>query len=299
MKKFLLIVIVFISFYSCQEKSDKSDSIVYIDDLGNKVELNHYPEKVISTAPNLTEIIFSIGAGNSLVGRTQFCNYPPEVEQVQIIGDMLRFNYEKILELKPDLIFLTVEGNTKESYDKLKTLGLNVYVTNPRDLKSIIHSIKTISEILNKKQIGDSLIQQINFRLNEIKRKNFDRKSAIFVVSLNPLIVAGKNTFINEILESVNLFNIAPESISNYPILSREEVIIKNPDFIILPESKNLSKQYLLKIFPEWKRLSAIKKNQIIFVEPDLFFRPGPRFIQAIEYLASEREKLKKEIRQK
>ncbi len=293
MKKFLLIVIVFIAFYGCQQKSNKSGSIVFTDDLGNKVELNHHPEKVISTAPNLTEIIFSIGAGELIVGRTQFCNYPTEVEQIQIIGDMLRLNYEKIVELKPDLIFLTVEGNTKESYDKLKSLGLNVYVTNPRDLKGIIHSIKTISEILNRKENGDSLIQQINFRLNEIKKKNFDRKSAIFVVSLNPLIIAGKNTFINEILESVNLFNIAPESISNYPILSREEVIIKNPDFIILPESKNLSKQYLLKIFPEWKRLSAIKKNQIIFVEPDLFFRPGPRFIQAIEFLASEREKFR------
>lgn len=291
MKRFLLIIIVFIFFQSCQKKSDKSGSTVFIDDLGNKVELNHYPERVISTAPNLTEIIFSIGAGNSIVGRTQFCNYPPEVERIQVIGDMLRFNYEKIVELKPDLIFLTVEGNTKESYDKLKSLGLNVYVTNPRDLKGIIHSIRTISEILNKKQIGDSLIQQINFRLKTIEKKNFDRKSAIFVISLNPLIVAGKNTFINEILESVNLSNIAPESVSNYPILSREEIIIKNPDFIILPDSKNLSKQYLLKIFPEWKGLSAIKKNQIIFVEPDLIFRPGPRFIQAIEYLAKEREK--------
>lgn len=291
MKRFLLIVIVLIFFQSCHKKSDKSGSIVFIDDLGNKVELNHYPERVISTAPNLTEVIFSIGAGELLVGRTQFCNYPPEVEQIQVIGDMLRINYEKIVELKPDLIFLTVEGNTKESYDKLKTLGLNVYVTNPRDLKGIIHSIKTISEILNKKQNGDSLIQQINFKLNEIKKKNFDRKSAIFVVSLYPLIIAGRNTFINEILEMVNLFNIAPESISNYPVLSREEVIIKNPDFIILSESKNLSEEYLLKIFPEWKGLSAMKKNQIIFVEPDLFFRPGPRVIQAIEYLAKEREK--------
>jgi iron complex transport system substrate-binding protein len=113
----------------------------------------------------------------------------------------------------------------------------------------------------------------------------------MFVVSISPLIIAGKNTFINEIMEKVNLENISPKnSISSYPMISREEVLIKNPDVIIIPSSKYKSKE-ILRIYPEWKNLSAVKNRKIMFVDPDLFLRPGPRFIDAIKFLGQELSK--------
>ncbi len=97
----------------------------------------------------------------------------------------------------------------------------------------------------------------------------------MFVVSLVPLMVAGPNTFINDLMKQVNLENISPNSISSYPILSREEVLKKNPEWIILPEGYSLKE--ILDNYPEWKNLSAIKQRKVIFVNADLFFRPGPR----------------------
>lgn len=287
----IVLLILFNVFISCNKKEKLISEKIYVDEIGNKIELTKNPEKIISTAPNLTEIIFAIDAGNILVGRTRFCNYPNEVNKVQVIGDMLNLNFEKIVELKPDLIFMTVEGNTKELYDKLKGLGFQVYVTNPRNLNDIITAIKNLGIILNRERKADSLVSSIKDNLTKIASKNFQRQRAMFVVSISPLIIAGKNTFINEIMEKVNLENISPKnSISSYPMISREEVLIKNPDVIIIPSSKYKTKE-ILRIYPEWKNLSAVKNRKIMFVDPDLFLRPGPRFIDAIKFLGQELSK--------
>lgn len=287
-KLFLNFIIISFLFFACNEKKNVKALKIYYDDTGNKIELTKNPERIISAAPNLTEIIFAIGAGDLLVGRTSFCNYPDEVNKIQVIGDMLHLNFEKIVELKPDLIFLTVEGNTKELYDKLKGLGMQVYVTNPRDLNGILNTISNLGIILNRKQKADSLLDTIKKSLDEISSKSFKKQRAVFVVSFSPLIIAGKNTFINEMMEKVNLENIAPEnSVSAYPIISREEVLNKNPEIIIIPKG-NYTLEDILKVYPEWKNLNAIKNQRIIYIDQDLFFRPGPRFIQAIKILSHE-----------
>lgn len=287
--RYLIILSIF--FISCNKKKDINTSKIYFDEIGNKIELSKNPERIISAAPNLTEIIFAIGADDLLVGRTSFCNYPDEVNKIQIVGDMIHLNFEKVVELKPDLIFLTVEGNTKELYDKLKSLNIQVYVTNPRSLNGILQTISNIGLILNRKQKADSIITSIKKSLDEIAAKKFKRRKALFIVSLSPLIIAGKDTFINEMMERVNLENISPEnSISAYPMISREEILNKNPDVIILP-SGNYSLIEILKLFPEWKNLNAIKNRKIIYVDQDLFFRPGPRFIDAIKFLSESLSK--------
>jgi iron complex transport system substrate-binding protein len=292
MKNILFVFLTLVFFLiGCHQREEISAKKVFIDEIGNRIELSKNPARIISTAPNLTEMIFAIGAGDLLVGRTRFCNYPAEVNKIEIIGDMLHINFEKIVELKPDLIFMTVEGNTKELYDKLKGLGIQIYVTNPRSLNDILRTIKNMGIILNRKDKADSLVNSINKSLKEISSKNLKRQRAIFVVSFSPLIIAGKNTFINEILEQTNLENISPEkSISAYPMISREEVLDKNPDVIILPSSK-YSTEEILRVYPEWKNLKAIKNRKIIYVDQDLFFRPGPRFIDAIKFLSNELSK--------
>ncbi len=281
------IIIVFVFFlFGCKEKKEIERADVFIDELGNEIYLKSKPSKIISAAPNITEIIYAIDAQSSLVGRTSFCNYPKDVESIPVIGDLINLNFEKIVEVKPDLIFMTVEGNTKETFDKLKTLDVQVYVINPRDINGILNSIKNIAAVLEKKDTADALISSLKNRLKFIRSYNLKKQSAMFVVSLVPLIIAGQNTFINDLMLAVNLENISPQSVSSYPILSREEVLQENPDWIILPASYSINE--ILENYPEWKSLSAIKNRKVIFVEPDLFFRPGPRFIEAVEFLFKE-----------
>lgn len=284
-------VIIFFVFFSfgCKEKKEIARSDVFIDELGNEIYLKSKPSKIISAAPNITEIIYAIDAQNSLVGRTAFCNYPKDVENIPVIGDLISLNFEKIVEVKPDLVFMTVEGNTKETFDKLKTLDVQVYVINPRDINGIINSIKNIAAVLEKKDTADALVSSLKNRLELIRSYNLKKQTAMFVVSLVPLMIAGQNTFINDLMLAVNLENISPQSVSSYPILSREEVLRKNPDWIILPSGYSINE--ILENYPEWKNLIAIKNRKVISVEPDLFFRPGPRFIEAVEFLFSELNK--------
>lgn len=283
---YLIVVITAFLIFSCSEKKEKEGSKVFVDELGNEIIIKSKLTKIISAAPNITEIVFAINAQSLLVGRTSFCNYPDEVKQISVVGDLLSLNFEKIVQLQPDLIFMTVEGNTKETYDKLNSLGVQIYVTNPRDINGIFNSIRNIAEVLDRKDTAENLIKSFKDRLEKIHNLNLKKQSAMFVVSLAPLMVAGPNTFINDLMKKVNLENISPNSISAYPILSREEVLRKNPDWIILPEGYSMKE--ILENYPEWKNLSAIKKGKVIFVNPDLFFRPGPRFIEAVEFLVSK-----------
>jgi len=286
LKNFLIVFLITIVIVSCKEKESAYKEKIIKDESGNEIHLNSKPLRIISAAPNITEIIYAIDAQNMLVGRTAFCNYPESVKNIPVIGDMLNLNFEKIIELKPDLIFMTVEGNTKETFDKLKTLGVEVYVVNPRDINGILNSIKNIAEVLDKKDTARALIDLLQKRIDKIHKHNLKFETAMFVISFVPLMIAGENTFINDILKHANLKNISPSTISSYPIISREEVLKKNPDWIFIPSSYSMEE--ILEYYPEWKNLSAIKKGKIVFVEPDLFFRPGPRFIDALEFLVEK-----------
>ncbi|MFN4111370.1 MAG: ABC transporter substrate-binding protein [Ignavibacteria bacterium] len=285
-RNFLIVLLITILIVSCKEKDTSFKAKIFRDEIGNEIHLNSKPLRIISAAPNITEIIFAIDAQNMLVGRTAFCNYPESVKNIPVIGDMLNLNFEKIVELKPDLIFMTVEGNTKETFDKLKTLGVEVYVVNPRDINGILNSIKNIAEVLDKKDTARTLIRLLQQRIDKIHKHNLSFETAMFVISFVPLMIAGKNTFINDILKHANLKNISPSTISSYPIISREEVLKKNPDWIFIPSSYSMEE--ILEYYPEWKNLSAIQKEKIVFVDPDLFFRPGPRFIEALEFLVEK-----------
>ncbi len=142
----------FISCNTSDKKSTSNDKIVIVDDLNNKITLNHTPKKVVSLAPSLTEMIYELGLGEKLVGNTIYCDYPEEAKKVTKVGDLLNVDAEKVLMLKPDLVFVTIEGNTQESYKKLKDLGINVFVSNPRNFEGIKKTFRDLANIFNVKQ---------------------------------------------------------------------------------------------------------------------------------------------------
>jgi ABC-type Fe3+-hydroxamate transport system substrate-binding protein len=107
----------------------------------------------------------------------------------------------------------------------------------------------------------------------------------MFLIGLNPIMLAGKNTFINGLMTADGLINIAGDSPLNYPIYSREEILKKNPDYILMTGTFDNDSKKLAEAYKEWKYLEAVKKGNIIILNPDLYLRPGPRFIDALENL--------------
>jgi iron complex transport system substrate-binding protein len=232
-------------------------------------------------------MIFAAGAGDKLVGNTLYCNFPEEAKKVAKVGDLISIDYEKIIKLKPDLIFITVEGNVKDSYEKLNKLGFNVFVSNPRNYTGIKKTFSDIGKIFNLENRTKKIISDWDLRYNKIinDAKSYPQKTTMFLIGLNPIILAGKNTFINELITSAGLINICADSPYNYPIFNREEIIKRNPDYILITGMSKDETKNLVKIYEEWRLLKAVRDGNLIVVEPDLFLRPGPRFVEALEKL--------------
>ncbi|MCU7514300.1 MAG: cobalamin-binding protein [Ignavibacteria bacterium] len=296
MKLKLVCIFIFASFWalSCgknAENPQKSANPVK-DDLGEVVPFNEPPQKIISLAPNLTEMIYSLGLGSRLVGNTLYCTYPPEARNVTKVGDMLTIDFEKIISLKPDLILITVEGNAKDSYIKLKNLGLKVFVSNPRNFDGIKKTYSDLGRIFMKTHQADSSINFWQAQFDSVRQaaNRLPHPQALFFVGFNPIMVAGENTFVNELMTSAGLTNIAGDSPQNYPVYSREEILKRNPDYMIMTGTSmsgsfKKESEMIKNSYPEWKSLNAVRNNDILVVDPDLYLRPGPRFIQALKDL--------------
>lgn len=254
------------------------------DDLGNSIQFNRNPNRVISLAPNITEMLFKLDKQDIIVGNTTFCYFPEEAKQINKVGDLLTVNYEKIIELNPDLILLTVEGNQKSVYDKLLNLGFDLFVSNPRDYEGIKKTYLDMGKIFDKQEFVENEIAKWDSTFNYIEKVAVSNtpQTVMILVELNPIMVAGKNTFINTYIETCNMKNFAEDLVLNYPIFSREVVIERNPDIIVYPSSGKENIKTLTDMYPEWSSLSAIKNNKVFFVDRDLYFRPGPRFIEAL-----------------
>jgi len=291
MKKKITILLVFaFIFTSCKKEIEKQTinlPINVTDDLGVIFQSNNAPQRIISLAPNLTEIIYELNLDSLLIGNTKYCNYPEQAKQIEKVGDLLTVDYEKIIMLNPDLIFITTEGNSKESYEKLQRLGFKVFVSNPRNFDGIKKTVVDISKIFAKEKIAQNKIAIWDKRIEiiEAESSNFKLQKGMFLISLKPVMLAGNNTFVNEFLKIVGIKNIAFESQANYPVFSREEILKRNPQIIIHTIFNNNADAEISQNYPEWKKIDAIKNHKIIYVDPDLFFRPGPRYSIAVEQL--------------
>ncbi len=253
--------------------------------MGYELFIPEAPEKIITLAPNLTEMVFSLGLENKLAGNTTYCNYPPVSDSIPKVGDLLNIDLEKILMISPDLIFITVEGNTKGNYEKLKEAGFKVFISNPRDFEGIKKTYRDISGIFNISEVAEKHIAEWNACVEKVKmERDTAEKKSIFLVSIQPVMAAGCNTYINEFLKYCGLKNIACRTDMNYPVFSREEILVSNPDIIIISGMEE-SQINITGVYSEWKNLKAVKNDNVIIVEPDLFFRPGPRFTEALENL--------------
>lgn len=288
MKKITFITFIVFIFISCVDQSTKDESLKYItDDLYKKIDISKPPNRIITLAPNLTELVFELGFGDKIVGNTAYCNYPEEAKKIEKVADLLSINTERILSLKPDLIFITVEGNSKSDYQKLLDLGMNVFVSNPRNYNGIKKTLKDMSVILGVEKKADSIIIDWDSRINKVKatHENIVLNTAMFLVSTSPIFTVGKNSFVHEILTFAGLKNLAADSDIAYPMFNREEILIRNPDYIIMYRTNRNDVNELLKLYPEWQTLSAIINDRILYIDADLYSRPGPRFVKAVENL--------------
>ena len=260
------------------------------DQVGRTLIVPENPVRIIALAPSITEIIYDLGQEKRLVGVTQFSTYPSEAESLPRVGSYIRLDIEKIISLKPDLCLATKDGNPKHIIDKIVSLGIPVYVINPRNLQQIMDAITSLGSLLHAKQAAAELVIKMEKRIGQVQArvKKGNRKPRVFFqIDAEPLFSAGTNTFIHELIELAGGINTTAGEVS-YPRYSWEDIILLQPEIVLISSmAGGLEPEYLVKSWKRWALLSAVKNNQIYVVDAELFDRPTPRLIDGLETIAA------------
>ncbi len=244
------------------------------------------PKRIISLAPNITEILFAMGLGDRIVGITNFCDYPEEAKKKQKIGGMSNPSLEAVVSLKPDIVVMTTDGNPKEFEERLHSLKIRTYVFKARRLLELPGGIRDLGTPLGVKNKADELAKEIEVKINKLAvGKNTKLRKILFIVWPEPLIVAGPGTAIDDAITVLGYENIASKAKASYPKYSIEEIIRQSPDVIFIGRGhvnmEEVSKGLL-------KRLAIVPavKNGSVFYVSDSLYRLGPRVIKGIEEIA-------------
>ena len=258
------------------------------DQLGREIRVPDDPKRIIALAPSITEIIFALEQQDRLKGTTQFSNYPAEAAKLPKVGSYVRLDLERIVALRPDLCIAIKDGNPKGTIDRLQSLNIPVFAVNPHNLESMMQTIQKIGGILNASAKAKTLVKEMRRRMQAVDAlvSRIERRPRVFIqIGISPVISAGRNTFIHELIVRAGGVNVAAGN-SAYPHFSREQVLALSPDVLIITSMSRSGA--FEKAKADWNRLSdmtAVRENRIYTVNSDVFDRPSPRLLDALEIL--------------
>ena len=259
----------------------------FVDDLGRKLYLAQPPKRIVSLAPSITEMLFALGAGESVVGVTELCDYPPEARTKTPVGDS-RPNLEAILTLEPDLV-LAVEVVRDDVLEKLEQLKIPLFIMEARSFEHVYAHIQTLGRILHRVQEADALVHAMRRDIQAIgdKTKSLAKPRILYVVYQDPFITVGPGSFIHHLLELAGGDNVAKDAGNAYPRLSMEVVLQKDPEILLFPSRGGQgSPEIDLGQWTRWTAMTAVKTQRLHFVPWTLISRPGPRIGQGLAALA-------------
>ncbi len=249
------------------------------------------PNRIVSLAPNLTEILFELGLGQNITAATQYSNYPPKAQNIPRIGSFWQADIEKIIEKKPDLVITLAFKQQTDLAKRLNKLNIKTLTVKIDNISELFSAITEIAQRTNTKNKGRLLIQSIENQINQIAQKIPDSPplSVLWVVQRKPLRVAGPDTFVTELMQMAGAVNAIEPTIHKYPPIGTEELIIAAPQIIIEPAKVKDIDSQLNSAIQFWNKLPQIPavKNQRIYVIPgDSVSRLGPRLPQAMKNIA-------------
>jgi len=251
------------------------------------------PQRIVSTTPSITELLYALGLGDRVVGVTRFCRYPPEAQQKPKIGDYINPNLEAIAALRPDLVI--IQTNPVRLAEKLASVRLRSVEVNQENIEAIYNSIRVIGEATETAPRAAALVDSIRKGLDEIRTRaaSLPRIRMMFVVGRSPnrldgLIVAGRASYLNEVIDLAGGQNVFRDAVAAYPAVSLEQVIARRPEIIIdmgdMSDTVGVSDEHKRAVERLWTQSSAataIKPRRVFAVASDIFVVPGPRVVDA------------------
>ena len=248
------------------------------------------PGRIVSLAPNLTEILYDLGVEDRIAAVTDYCDYPPGAGTKPKIGGFANPSLEAIVSLRPDWVVMTEDGNPRVLERRLRTLGIRTYIFKARRIKDLPQEIRTMGRILGVGTEADRRADWIETRIHRIEEGTYTAsrrrgRKAIFIVQPAPLIAAGKETTIDDAFKILGIDNIAASGKTRYPKYSLEEIIRLGPDALFFGRGRGMEER-AKPLIERLSTLDAVRLGRVFFVG-EAIYRLGPRIVSGLEEMAA------------
>jgi iron complex transport system substrate-binding protein len=281
----LLLFALLPSLFCGPARAHAAFPLVMKDDRGIPVRMDLVPRRVVSLAPNLTEIVFLLGQEEKLAGVTRFCNYPPRAAALPRVGGIVDPDVERIVAAGPDLVLCTTDGNPKERVRVLEEMGIPCFAVGPQDMAAVFRTIERIGALLGVPGRGRREADALRARAELASRAKLDPiPRVLFLVSTSTVIAAGNGTFLDELVRASGGTNAAGSSAGRYPRLSVEDLLAANPDVIFVAAMTGV--EGFSPSVSRWTEVPAFRNGDVVSLDGDLVTRPGPRMVDALEKVA-------------
>lgn len=258
------------------------------DDAGTTITLPKPALRIVSLAPHITEALFAAGAGDRLVGTVSYSDFPEAAKKIPLVGSYNEVNFEQILALQPDLIIAWQTGNSSDALEKLKTLQLPVYLSEPKDLISIARNIRQFGILAGTDTVANAAADTFEQKLAQLKANNANKPvlTVFYQVWEEPLYTLGGGHFSRDMFAICGGRNIFADQEHPSPIVSVEAIVTRNPQVMLTGDHHGERKIEDWKAkWVSWSSIDAVKHDQLYLVDQDIYTRSSPRAVQGAEHL--------------
>ncbi len=260
------------------------------DDFDTELNFSETPERIVSLAPSITELLFALDLGDNIVGVTTYCDYPPEAMEVETIGSITEPNIEAIVEKDPDLVVAT-GINPIDEIETLQDLGLEVAgFEDPTNLDFTFELIDKVGRLTGKQTVAENTAEKMEDRLNQIleltETKDDITPLVFYEIWHDPLTTAGTNTYIEDLLNIIGAENLGGQAGEGWPMFDQETLILEDPDvYITSPHDPGMDAEELFAEIAErenYEALTAVQEERVYLIDEDKVNRPSPRIIDGL-----------------
>lgn len=269
----------------------QSAAVTITDMMGREITLDEPATRVVALSASDCEFLFAVGAGDTLVGRGEYCDYPAEVLSVPSVQSGYDTNIEQIIALEPQVLLMSTMAQTQEQIDALEAAGVKVVVSDAQDIEGVYTAINMIGRLMGKEDNAAAVVEQMKSTFAAVSAQADTAAGKTVYFEVSPLEyglwTAGKGTFMNEIAEMVGLKN-AFDDVDGWGEISEEQVLERNPDFIVtitmyFGEGPTPVEEILAR--PGWENVSAVRNEAILNLRNNELSRPTPRLADGAQML--------------
>ena len=261
---------------------------VFKDDTGREVRLAGPAKRIIALAPHIAESLYAAGAGEQIVGTVDYSDYPPAAKHLPRVGGYSRIDLEAVLALKPDLVVAWESGNNMTQTDKLRALGITVYISQPNHIVDIATQLEQLGQLAATETVANAAAASFRQRLNTLKRSYADKPKVrtFYQIWKAPLMTVGGPQIISDAILLCGGENVFGQLPQMAPRISVEAVIASDPEAIIATGMGDAKPEWLHD-WDQWTGMTAVKRNNLFHINPDIMQRHTPRILDGTEKLCT------------